>query len=786
MTDLNTVEPDRFRLTLGTNYEKELLTDSAIDPEVARERGYLSLMRPRPNYDNTPKPGMDSREFLNSLGFPTWSTREDYYFPGLWMPGYDALGQRLPGQWKPNNPVSSRDGRKMKYASAKGRASYVDVHPRWTRDPDPDGRDTMALPAIKDPARPLWVTEGIKKADSLTSRGVVTVALSGVYNWRGTHGTLPDWEDVRIKDREVVICFDADTLMKVDIQKSMARAGRWFKQVKRAAKVGYLVVPGMVNGMSVKGVDDYFAAGGTITELERAITDKVPFSQSTEDRFTDSALSEQAVAEVLSERYVNVTNVGWYHRDTGSLWTPCADAGVLEAVREWARDNYVEAIQEQAEAVRRGHPVDPFEADAWRKVQSASKLGAILKLAAGNAEILRDLDDFDTYADLLLTPAGPLDLTTGEVLAHDATYMFTKITAVNYVPGATHEAFTTAMEAVPTEAQTWLQTRLGQAITGYEPDDERLTLLTGGGENGKTTLLNAIYGALGGGKRSGYAAAVPNTLLMKGNNKGGATPEKMTLQGVRLAYIEETPEGRFLDTQVLKEVIGTPTITGRKLFKDFVEFRSSHSMFLNTNHLPQVSETDHGTWRRLIRLNFPYKFVKRAEQVTDPSHRVGDATLKKRLESPEAQRAALAWLVEGARRWYACGRSLRSVENPACVEESTSEWREGCDVMYAFIVEGSIEFDRDSWVASQDLYATYTRWLRARGYKDMSSNTFTTKFLEHPEVPQFVAKKQVKIGVNTPAPSRPVRSSGTWLVEGADALPELGTRPMGLTGVRFA
>lgn len=724
MSDVST-ETDRFRLKIGTNYEKELLTDSAIDPEVAMERGYLSLMRPKGegNYDNSPAPGKNSRQFLQSLGFPGWAIKEDYFFPGLWIPGWDVRGQRVPGQWKPNNPVPNKDGRRMKYASARGRAAYLDVHPRWTRDPDPDGRDVAAVPAIKNVNIPLYHTEGIKKADALTSRGICTVALSGVFNWRNEHGALGDWEDVRIKGREHVICFDADTTEKLPVQQAMIRFGRWLKS-KGAAKVEYLVVPAMVNGIAVKGVDDYFAAGGTITELERAITDKPPRIQSTEDTFTDSALAERAVAEALSGRYANVVNVGWYGYD-GRIWEPVPDAVILEAIREWARDSYRWALQDEMDRVKAGKPADPFEADAWRKAQSAGKLGAILKLASGNMGILKAMGDFDTWHDLLNTPAGVIDLTTLDVMPHDPAYLFTKMTKVNYKPGTTHEAFTTALEAVPAEARDYLQLRLGQAITGYEPDDDKLVLFTGGGANGKTTLMQCFYAALGGGTKSGYSAAIPNTLLMKGSANGAATPEKMTLQGVRLGYMEETPEGKYLDSQTLKEVIGTPTINGRKLFKDYVEFGATHSLFLNTNFCPQVAENGEHTWRRLLRLDFPYTFVPTADRIEDPAkHRLGDASIKVRLRADEALEAALAWMVEGTRRWHEGGRTLQETVAPwpTCIAESTLEWRHESDILLRYLTE-RFEFATGGVVASSVFHADFKRWAEENGHLSMSNKT---------------------------------------------------------------
>jgi putative DNA primase/helicase len=754
----------------------ELTVASAISPDVIAERGYVSIDRPRSSDSDSiptlPHLGAvgDRRAQLKAMGFPTWVTREDSYFPMLWLPKWSPRGVRNPGQMKPWRPVNNREGKAMKYASARG-ATGLDVHPRWTRD---RGHiDPTLVPAIQDPAIPLWITEGVKKGDALTTQNVCAVALDGVYNWRNSHATLGDWEDVKLRGREVSICFDADTTTKPAVQQAMIRLGRWLKY-KGVAKVWYLVVPASVNGVQVKGVDDYLAAGGTVTELERARTDKPPRAQSDEDRFTDSALAEQVVMEALSGRYVSVINIGWYAYD-GRRWSPCSDDAVLEAVREFARDMYRWALQEERERIEAGKQSDPFEADGWRKVQSASRLRAVLSLAKGNTEIIRDLDQFDTWPDLINTPSGVRDLVSGALSPHDPALMLTKITAVDYVPGAVSGAFAQALEAMPKEIHDWMQVRLGQAMSGYEPDDDRLILLTGGGENGKTTLMQALFRALGGEMKGGYAARIPNTLLLRERNKGAATPEKMTLQGVRFGYMEETPEGRHLDTTVVKEVIGSGMVDGRKLFKDFVTFSAGHSLFLNTNHVPIVSETDHGTWRRLLRVEFPYTFVKRPEQVLDPAtHRLGAPGLKDRLSEPDAQRAALAWMVEGAMRWYASGRSLRDMDVPDPVAAATRVWRRTSDVILGWLDE-MIEFDPAAWVPSLDLYKAYEQWITARGHRPMAETSFAGKLAEHTEIPSYVVKKQTKR--ETEGISRLPVHFGSPMV-----LPD---RPMAWRGLRF-
>lgn len=761
---------------LTKTHWQELTAGSAIDPAVIAERGYVSIDRPRSkDSDSIPTlpqfgPVGDRREQLKAMGFPTWATREDSYFPILWLPKWSPAGVRNAGQIKPWRPVPNREGKPMKYASARG-GTGLDVHPRWSAD---RGQvDPTLVPFIQDPSVPLWITEGVKKADSLTSRGVVTVGLDGVFNWRNSHGTLGDWEDVKLRGREVYIAFDADTTTKPAVQQAMIRLGRWLKH-KGVAKVWYLVVPAAHGGIPTKGVDDFFAAGGTVPELERAATPTPPRAESTEDRFTDSALAERVVVEALSDRFISVVNIGWYAYD-GRRWSSCPDDAVLEAVREYARDEYRQALQDDVERVQQGKSADPYESDGWRKVQSASRLGAILRLAKGNGEIIRELDQFDTWPDLLNTPAGVVDLISGATTGHDPALMLTKITAVNYDPHATDEAFTQALDAVPADVRDWLRIRFGQAVTGYEPDDDRLLIFTGGGENGKTTLLQALYKALNGGQKGGYASAIPNALLLKERNRGAATPEKMTLQGVRFAYMEETPEGRHLDATVVKEVIGTGIVQGRKLFKDFVEFGANHSMFLNTNHVPIVSETDRGTWRRLLRVEFPYTYVKTAVDVKDPAvHRLGAPGLKERLERPSALAAALAWMLSGARDWYAAGKDLRSLPLPAAVQHATDQWRMKSDVLLEFLRD-SVEFDPEAWVISTEFYAAYREWMKAHGHNPLPDRTLVAKLEEHSERPAYVVKGQVL--ASAPGCSR------LPLVWGTPT--KVGARPTAWRGMRF-
>src|SRR5690606_31458870 len=123
-------------------------------------------------------------------------------------------------------------------------------------------------------------------------------------------------------------------------------------------------------------------------------------------------------------------------------------------------------------------------------------------------------------------------------------------------------------------------------------------------------------------------------------------------------------------------------LRARKIAKDTFEWQTSHSVIITTNYMPRVGETDDGTWRRLIRVDFPYRFVD------EPQHdgeRHGDPSLRTRLKDGDdgQHEAILAWLVAGAVAWYRHGFGPL----PTAVKAATEQWRASVDRVGEYISE---------------------------------------------------------------------------------------------------
>lgn len=438
-----------------------------------------------------------------------------------------------------------------------------------------------------------------------------------------------------------------------------------------------------------------------------------PDERITEDALTDSKITQLLCDELLHESHCWAPGLGWMLWD-GMRWRETSEESVIEVVRLWLA-KYVAAHMENVFVA-----ADVQTTRAIAGLESAYRIGAITRLCRGVLHV--QADAFDARPDLLNTQTGVVDLVTGEQGPHDPALRFTKVTDVGYVSGAAHPDWPAALSAVPDEVADWLQIRFGQAITGHMTSDDKLLLLRGGGENGKSTVLNAIKSALGG-----FGVFVSDKVLLA-DPKAHST-EMTVLMGARFALAEELPDDGHLNVKRLKDVIGTPEMTARKIRENSVTWRATHTMFVSTNYLPKVTETDHGTWRRLVLVEFPLKFVT-PQNATGAAHeRPGDETLRDRMKDGVRQReAVLAWLVAGARRWYAAGRTMPAL--PAVVEADTRRWREDSDIVMRFWTE-CLTPDRTRYITGTDMHAAFNAWAEGQGHKAVSIQTFKAKFEQH-------------------------------------------------------
>jgi hypothetical protein len=226
---------------LEERHRKVLVEGSGIDPEVIAERGVRSVRRGRGQLPNV------------------YSWRAKKRAPGIQFTLHRPNGETAtifrPDKADPKNP-----GHKYEQECKRlgGSGNVLDVHPSNRH-------------LIDDESVTVVYTEGIKKADSITSAAraagidLLVVAISGVWNWMSDGEPISDMFDVPVKKgRRALIVFDSDMLRKPEVQMAAERLAQHLTQ--RGADLEVIYLQDQPDG-SKTGADDFLAGGGTLAEL---------------------------------------------------------------------------------------------------------------------------------------------------------------------------------------------------------------------------------------------------------------------------------------------------------------------------------------------------------------------------------------------------------------------------------------------------------------------------------------------------------------------------------------
>lgn len=148
----------------------------------------------------------------------------------------------------------------------------------------------------------------------------------------------------------------------------------------------------------------------------------------------------------------------------------------------------------------------------------------------------------------------------------------------------------------------------GYCLTG-ETSDRSFHVLWGTGANGKSTVIDIMKNIL-----SNYYTSLSDTAIMANDKSAGrATPELMALLTSRLAVLNESDEGKELNSSRIKSLTGGDTITARALFRDEIQFKTQSKIIMLTNAKPIFNINDKAMTDRIKLIPFLATFEKNKE-----------------------------------------------------------------------------------------------------------------------------------------------------------------------------
>ena len=171
--------------------------------------------------------------------------------------------------------------------------------------------------------------------------------------------------------------------------------------------------------------------------------------------------------------------------------------------------------------------------------------------------------------------------------------------------------------------------------------------------------------------------------------------EMAEVKGKRLLIAAEMQEGARLNDSTVKQLCSTDDVFAEKKYKDPFSFKPCHTLVLYTNHLPRVSASDDGIWRRLIVIPFNAKITGKSD-IKNYGEYLYD----------NAGESILAWVIEGAKKVIDLDYQIPV---PACVKAAIDEYRSQND-WFGHFMEDKCETGDGFRESSSSLYQAYRNY----------------------------------------------------------------------------
>lgn len=464
-------------------------------------------------------------------------------------------------------------------------------------------------------------------------------------------------------------------------------AQRFYAKLSR--QDGY-IAPEVYNDPSCYKPGD-FSDVGQAEVLAKYFSKELRYSPATHFiRYSDHYWQEsepgaQAVAHELTRRQLKESST-----DLLSAMEKLKTCGA-QTILDGASKSKAEQLMsdEQLEAYQEFLAAKAYQAFAVKR-RDSKNITSTLKESHPMLEISpRDLDA-DCFA--LCTPEATYDLRKGMAGAreHLPEDFITKITSVS--PGQkSQQLWSDSLARIFQSNQElidYVQMICGLAAIG-KVYVEALIIAYGDGRNGKSTFWNAISRVLG--LYSGNISADTLTVGCRRNIK----PEMAEVKGKRLLIAAEMQEGARLNDSTVKQLCSTDDVFAEKKYKDPFSFKPCHTLVLYTNHLPRVSASDDGIWRRLIVIPFNAKIT-------------GNSDIKNYGEYlyDNAGDSILAWVIEGAHKVI---ELEYQIPVPDCVQKAIDDYRNQND-WFGHFIEDKCEVDNSYKESSAGLYQAYRNY----------------------------------------------------------------------------
>ena len=300
---------------------------------------------------------------------------------------------------------------------------------------------------------------------------------------------------------------------------------------------------------------------------------------------------------------------------------------------------------------------------------------------------------YDDQARYLTVQNGLYDLIEHKIIDHTPDIFTTNLLPYDYDEDATCPRWLQYLDEVflsDKDSITFVQEAIGYSFYKKIPTPA-LFFLVGSGSNGKSVFINTLSSLCGDENVSNISLnLLTNEIYI------------LDLFGKMINVSSETPNKKFVNTDLVKAVVAGDYVTGRELYKKPFKFKSFAKHFLAMNKLPNIDDNTHGMWRRIYVINFPRKFEE-SEM---------DRELTEKLK--EELSGLFNWALEGYERLKTRDFSFNESES---MRNSKKQYKAQSNSVFDFIemcLQGS---GPEESISFKDAYEGYQAFCVSEGHR---------------------------------------------------------------------
>lgn len=439
------------------------------------------------------------------------------------------------------------------------------------------------IKAIKE-KKDIYIVEGEKDADTINKLGLIA--------------TTSRYGANKVKDEELKCLYNANVIIIPDNDEAGKLYANAIKE-KLIDKVNSLKIIELPYLQEKQDITDWINMGHNKSELEAIVDSSIDFVSKKfieECDFSDFDLLEAFIDKYSDTiKYCSDTrevifweNERWNINEDGTI--------IIKAVKEFIH-NCEKNINEYLKYVTDNNIIKKF-GRILKNIKSSRMINFLEKNYASEQTNVKRTD-FDKDMQYILCKNGIIDILKGQLIENNKKYRITEFIDINYTPFRRNELFYKSIRRMFNDNDEEIEAfenLIGYMLSG-QANQKVLPVVIGEKNTGKSMLFELIKEIMG----ANYVKAIDKALLCSNWNKANApNSELVNLFGTRLAICTETGRLDYLNSEIVKKLVGRDTISARDLYKTTINFIPSFVPVIFTNFLPKFDKCDEALAMRLL------------------------------------------------------------------------------------------------------------------------------------------------------------------------------------------